>query len=31
MGIHLAWPGIDRVAKRGDGFRYAAEPMQLAL
>jgi hypothetical protein len=28
---HLPWPGIGHLAKRGDGFHYVPEPMQLAL
>jgi glyoxylase-like metal-dependent hydrolase (beta-lactamase superfamily II) len=28
---HLPWPGIGHFAKRGDGFHYVAEPMQLVL
>ena len=28
---HLPWPGIGHFAKQGDGFRYVAEPMRLAL
>jgi hypothetical protein len=28
---HLPWPGIGHFAKRGDGFHYEAEPMQLQL
>jgi glyoxylase-like metal-dependent hydrolase (beta-lactamase superfamily II) len=28
---HLPWPGIGHFAKRGDGFHYEAEPMQLVL
>jgi hypothetical protein len=28
---HMPWPGIGHLAKQGDGFRYVAEPMQLAL
>jgi len=27
---HLPWPGIGHLAKRGDGFHYVPEPMQLA-
>ncbi len=28
---HLPWPGIGHLAKRGDGFHYVPEPMQLVL
>ena len=28
---HLPWPGIGYIAKRGDGFRYVAAPMQMVL
>jgi glyoxylase-like metal-dependent hydrolase (beta-lactamase superfamily II) len=28
---HLPWPGIGYIAKRGDGFRYVATPMQMVL
>ena len=28
---HLPWPGIGHLTKRGDGFHYVPEPMQLVL
>ena len=28
---HLPWPGLGHFAKRGDGFHFVAEPMQLVL
>src|ERR1700716_25821 len=28
---HLPWPGIGHLAKRGDGFHYVPEPMQMVL
>jgi glyoxylase-like metal-dependent hydrolase (beta-lactamase superfamily II) len=31
IAYHFPWPGIGHVAKRGDGFRYFAAPMQTAL
>jgi glyoxylase-like metal-dependent hydrolase (beta-lactamase superfamily II) len=31
MSYHFAWPGYGHVVKSGDGFRYIAEPMVMAL
>jgi glyoxylase-like metal-dependent hydrolase (beta-lactamase superfamily II) len=31
MSYHFAWPGYGHVVKAGDGFRYIAEPMNMAL
>ena len=31
MSYHFAWPGYGHVVKAGDGFRYIAEPMVMAL
>jgi glyoxylase-like metal-dependent hydrolase (beta-lactamase superfamily II) len=31
MSYHYPWPGYGHVVKAGDGFRYIAEPMALAL
>ncbi|MDB5654536.1 MAG: hypothetical protein JWQ94_2149 [Tardiphaga sp.] len=31
MSYHFAWPGLGHVVKAGDGFRYIAEPMVMAL
>jgi glyoxylase-like metal-dependent hydrolase (beta-lactamase superfamily II) len=31
MSYHFAWPGYGHVVKAGDGFRYVAEPMVMAL
>jgi glyoxylase-like metal-dependent hydrolase (beta-lactamase superfamily II) len=28
---HLPWPGLGHFAKRGDGFNFVAEPMQVVL
>lgn len=30
MSYHFPWPGFGHLAKAGDGFRYFAEPMQMA-
>jgi hypothetical protein len=30
-GLPLPWPGIGHLTKRGDGFHYVPEPMQLVL
>ena len=26
---HLPWPGLGHFAKRGDGFHFEPEPMQM--
>ena len=31
MSYHFAWPGMGHIVKAGDGFRYLAEPMNMAL
>ena len=31
MSYHFAWPGLGHVVKAGEGFRYIAEPMTMAL
>lgn len=31
MSYHFAWPGLGHVVKAGEGFRYIAEPMNMAL
>jgi glyoxylase-like metal-dependent hydrolase (beta-lactamase superfamily II) len=31
LAYHFPWPGIGYLAKQGDGFRYFASPMQMAL
>lgn len=31
MSYHFAWPGFGHVVKRGDGFHYIAEPMNMNL
>ena len=31
VAYHLPWPGVGHVAKRGDGYRYIAAPMQTVL
>lgn len=30
LAFHFPWPGVGHVAKRGDGFRYFATPMDVA-
>lgn len=31
MSYHFAWPGYGHIVKAGEGFRYIAEPMKMAL
>lgn len=31
LAYHLPWPGLGHVAKRGDGYRFAASPQQTVL
>jgi glyoxylase-like metal-dependent hydrolase (beta-lactamase superfamily II) len=31
LSYHFPWPGIGHVAKHGEGFRYIASPMSMAL
>ncbi|MEL6368274.1 MAG: MBL fold metallo-hydrolase, partial [Pseudomonadota bacterium] len=30
IAFHFPWPGVGHFAKRGDGFRYLAQPMDLS-
>lgn len=30
IAFHFSWPGVGHFAKRGDGFRYLAQPMDLS-
>lgn len=31
LAYHFPWPGLGQIAKRGDGYRYVALPMQTVL